>query len=382
MEFKLTREQKRLRKDVLCFAQEHLSDDSESGNGSVPFSKDIWKKCSELKITGLHVPGSFGGLGYDSTDAGLALEGLGAGGAGGGVIMSLSAHLFSVVTPLMEFGSEAQKETFLSSLAEGTRIGASAMTEASTGTWNQDLSTTAERDGDSYILKGEKSFSINAPFADVFLIYAKTDQDAAIDDAITCFIVSKDATGLKVESVAKAVGSSDAPIGRVLLNDVRVPENAVLGEVGKGAEVFQHATTWERALLGSVYVGWLDALLEKCLKEARTRKQGDLPVGKHQSVSHKITDMKINLEVSRLLSRKAAWSLTHAQADDSSAPISKLFASESVLQSALDAVHVFGDYSILKEFQLNATIQDALDSNFLGGGAQAQRRAIVKALGL
>lgn len=382
MEFKLTREQKRMRKDVLCFAQEHLRDDSESGNGSVPFSKDIWKKCGELKITGLHVPDTHGGLGYDSTDTGLALEGLGAGGAGGGVIMSLSAHLFSVVTPLMEFGNEAHKKTFLSSLAEGALIGASAMTEARTGTWNQDLSTVAQKDGDSYVLNGEKSFSINAPVADVFLIYAKTEQDTAVEDGITCFIVPKDTAGLNVEVVEKSVGSSDAPIGRVLLNDVHVPVSGVLGGVGKGAEVFQHATTWERGLLGSVYVGWLDALVEKCIKEARTRKQGNLPVGKHQSVSHKITDMKINLEVSRLLSRKAAWSLTHAKADDASAPISKLFASESVLRSALDAVHVFGDYSILKEFQLNATLQDALDSNFLGGGAQAQRRAIVKALGL
>ena len=380
MEFKLTREQKRLRKDVLCFAQEHLCD--PSGNGSVSFSRAIWKKCGELKITGLHVPDTYGGLGYDTTDTGLALEGLGAGGTGGGVIMSLSAHLFSVVTPLMHFGNEAQKKTYLPSLADGTHMGASAMTEAGTGTWFHDLSTVAERDGDAYVLKGEKSFSINAPEADLFLIYAKTDQDADADNGLTCFIVPKDAPGLEVESIEKSVGSSDAPLGRVQLNEVRVPDSAILGGVGKGAEVFQRATTWERSLLGSVYVGWLDTLFERCIKEARTRKQGNLPIGKHQSVSHKITDMKINLEVSRLLSRKAAWSLTQAQADDASAPISKLFASESVLRSALDAVHIFGDYSILKEFQLNATLQDALDSNFLGGGAQAQRRAIVKALGL
>ena len=101
MEFKLTREQKRLRKDVLCFAKEHLVDASENGNGSVAFSREIWKKCGELKITGLHVPDTQGGLGYDSTDTGLALEGLGAGGAGGGMITSLSAHLFSVVSPLL-----------------------------------------------------------------------------------------------------------------------------------------------------------------------------------------------------------------------------------------------------------------------------------------
>ena len=382
MEFKLTREQKRLRKDVLCFAQEHLCDQSENGNGSLPFSRDIWKKCGELKITGLHVPDTFGGLGYDSTDTGLALEGLGAGGASGGVIMSLSAHLFSVVTPILHFGSEAQKHNLLTSLTDGTRIGASAMTETGTGTWNHNVTTVAEQDGDAFILRGEKSFSINAPEADLFLIYAKTDQQAGPDSSITCFIVPRDAAGLEVKPVEKTVGSSDTPVGQVSLNEVRVPEGAVLGGVGKGTEIFQLATAWERALLGSVYVGWLDNLVELCIKEARTRKQGDLPIGKHQSVSHKVTDMKINLEVSRLLSRKAAWSLTQAPADDASAPISKLFASESVLQSALDAVHIFGDYSIMKKFQLNATLQDALDSNFLGGGAQAQRRAIVKALGL
>jgi len=376
MEFKLTREQKRLRKDVLCFAKEHLFDASENGNGSVAFSREVWKKCGELKITGLHVPDTHGGLGYDSTNTGLALEGLGAGGVGGGMITSLSAHLFSVVSPLLHFGTEAQKNAYLPSLADGTRMGASAMTEDKTGTWSDDLATVAEKDGDSFVLTGQKSFTINAPEADFFLIYAKAG------DGITCFIVPKDASGLEVVPLEKSVGASDTPVGRVHLNEVRVPESAVLGSVGEGKKVFELAATWERGMLGSVYVGWLDNLVEMCIKEARTRKQGDLPIGKHQSVSHKVTDMKINLEVSRLLSRKAAWSLSQEQADDASAPISKLFASESVLQSALDAVHVFGDYSILKEFQLNATLQGALESNFLGGGAQAQRRAIVKALGL
>ena len=376
MEFKLTREQKRLRKDVLCFAKEHLFDASENGNGSVAFSREIWKKCGELKITGLHVPDTQGGLGYDSTDTGLALEGLGAGGAGGGMITSLSAHLFSVVSPLLHFGTDVQKNAYLPSLADGSQMGASAMTEDKTGTWSDDLATVAEKDGDSFVLTGQKSFSINAPEADLFLVYAKTG------DGITCFIVQKDAAGLDVVPLEKSVGASDTPVGRVHLNEVRVPESAVLGGVGEGKKVFELAAKWERGMMGSVYVGWLDNLVEMCIKEARTRKQGDLPIGKHQSVSHKVTDMKINLEVSRLLSRKAAWSLSQEQADDASAPISKLFASESVLQSALDAVHVFGDYSILKEFQLNATLQGALESNFLGGGAQAQRRAIVKALGL
>lgn len=381
MEFKLTREQKRLRKDVLCFAKEHLFDASENGNGSVAFSRDVWKKCGELKITGLHVPDTHGGLGYDSTDTGLALEGLGAGGAGGGMITSLSAHLFSVVSPLLHFGSDAQKNAYLTSLADGTHMGASAMTEDKTGTWSDDLATVAEKDGDSFVLTGQKSFSINAPEADLFLVYAKTNS-GGVGNGITCFIVPKDASGLDVVPLEKSMGASDTPVGRVHLNEVRVPESAILGGVDEGKKVFEWAATWERGMLGSVYVGWLDNLVEMCIKEARTRKQGKLPIGKHQSVSHKVTDMKINLEVSRLLSRKAAWSLSQEQADDASAPISKLFASESVLQSALDAVHVFGDYSILKEFQLNATLQDALESNFLGGGAQAQRRAIVKALGL
>lgn len=377
MDFKLTREQKRIRKDVLCFAQEQLSASASGGQSPVAFSRSVWKTCGELKITGLHIPESSGGLGYDATNAGLALEGLGAGGIGGGLAMSLATHLFSVATPLLHFGSDAQKQAFLPSLADGSMLGASAMTESDTGTWHDGLATTAVQEGDAFVLNGEKSFSINAPEADLFLIYATTGTEE-----LSCFIVPKDTAGLEVAPIEKLVGTPGTPIGKVHMKDVRVPKSALLGDAGQGAAIFHLATTWERSLVGSVFVGWLDKLVDLCIMEARTRKQGNVPVGKHQSVSHKIADMKINLEVSRLLSRKAAWSLMQPHVDSASAPVSKLFASESVLQGSLDAIHIFGDYSILQEFQLNTTLQNALESNFLGGSAQSQRISIVKALGL
>ena len=376
MEFKLTREQKRLRKDFVCFAQEHLGGDAPT------FSRAQWQKCGEQHVTGLHVPEGFGGPGYDASTVGLALEGLAAGGADGSMLTILSAHLFSVISPVLEFGSEAQKTAYLSALASGTKLGASAMTEEGAGTRFMDLSTSATHDGDHFVLQGKKTFCINAPEADLFLIYARTDENATIEAGLTCFVIEKSTEGLTVEPVEKQLGSTGIPVGNVVLDNVRVSQDAVLGGTGKGGAVFQYASLWERSLLGSLYVGRLEHLLDACVSEARTRKEGDLPVGKHQSVSHAITDIKIRLEVSRLLSRKAAWSLSQPQADTSSAPISKLFASDSILRSTLDAVQIFGDYSILKAYQLDNTLQDALDSNFLAGNAQSQRTAIAKSLGL
>ena len=380
MDFKLTREQKRLRKDFVCFAQEQLRGQAESDNAL--FSRDLWNKCGEMNVTGLHVPEAFGGPGYDALTVAIALEGLGVGGADGNMLTPLSAHLFSVTSPIIALGTDSQKSAYLSSLASGERLGASAMTEEGAGTRFMDLGTTASLEGDQYVLQGTKTFCINAPEADLFLIYAKTDEKASIEAGLTCFIVEKGTEGLTVEPVEKILGSTGIPVGNVALNQVRVSKQAILGGEGNGGAVFQLASNWERSMLGSLYVGRLEHLLESCIKEARTRKEGPEPIGKKQSVSHAITEIKIRLEVSRLLSRKAAWSLSQKQPEESSAPISKLFASESVLRSTLDAVQIFGDYSILKTYQLHEALKDSLDSNFLAGNAQAQRTAIAASLGL
>ena len=380
MDFKLTREQKRLRKDFVCFAQEHHGEEPASEEEG--FSRELWQKCGEINITGLHVPEAFGGPGYDATTVAIALEGLGAGGTDGSMLTTLSAHLFSVLSPLMEFGTEKQKSMYLSSLGSGTLLGASAMTEEGAGTRFMDLGTTATQEDEHFVLQGKKTFCINAPEADLFLIYAKTDKKATIEAGLTCFIVENGTAGVTVEQVEKQLGSANIQVGHVLLDQVRISQNAVLGGIGKGGTVFNHASQWERSLLGSMYVGRLEHLLNACINEARTRKEGDLQIGKTQSVSHAITDIKIRLEVSRLLSRKAAWALSQTQTNTSSAPISKLFTSESILRSVLDAVQIFGDYSILKTYQLENTLQDALDSNFLAGNSQSQRRAIARSLGL
>ena len=377
MDFKLTRDQKRLRREILRFAQEQMV---EEDNQPAAYSKNLWKKCSAQKITGLHIPELYGGRGLDLIDTALAMEGLGAGGSGGDILRSLSSHLFSVVTPLLEFGNETQKRTYLPNLASGALIGASAMAELTTGTWNSNISTMAKKEGDSYVLRGKKSFSINAPEANIFLIYATNEQDK--ERAISCFIVPADTPGLHVAPVSKAIVPQDTPVGDVHLDDVHVPVSALLGEAGQGTAIYQRVMAWERCLMSSVYVGWLEKLVDLCIQEARIRKQGDVPIGKRQSVSHPIADMKIRLEVSRLLSRKSAWALALSPSDSAIAATSKLFSSESMTKSALDTIQIFGDYGVFNEFQFSSTLQNALDSHFLGGSAQAQRMSIAKALGL
>ena len=382
MEFELTREQKRVRKDIACFAKEQLEGSATPEKTGTCFPRDLWKRCAEMKITGLHIPDSYGGLGYGPIDIALSLEALGSGCSNGSLLAGLAAQLFLCETPIHAYGTEAQKTSYLPGLIDGSSIAASAFAEATTSAEYSAIACEALQQEDSFVLSGEKLFSINAPVAQVFLIYARTAPHTQDAPGITCFIVDRDAEGLSVEALEKQAGSPRLIAGKVTLDGVRVSSNGVLGDIGKGNQVYEKALQWERSLLGALYVGQLERILNACIKESRTRIRGDKPTGKRQSVSHAITDMKIRLEVSRLLSRQAAWNLTREHPDTISAPLTKLYSSESLLQSTIEAVHIFGDFSLLEPLQLGSALENAIDSNLFGGSPQSQRSAIAHALGM
>ena len=380
MEFKLTKEQRRLKKDVHCFAQEQLKDEAlAQREKNHQFSQALWDKCGEQRIQGLHVPEAYGGMAYDGIQMALAMEAMGKGCDDAGLLVSLTTQMFGGAAPLMAFGTESQKSQFLPGLADGSLIATSAIQEADAGSDYDNLATTAVSDGDSFIINGEKSSLINGPIANLALVYAVTDSEKGFEGGVTCFLVDTLASGVNSEETPDTSGYRTASIGRLTFTDVKVPAQAVLGSVGSGAEVYNAGVAWERGILSAMHVGRMEHLLDKAILHARTQKSNGLPVGKKQSVSHKVTDMKIRFEVARLLSYKAAWSFENNKEVASNASIAKLFATDSRVQSELDAAQIFGG---LFGGTAGRSIQEANEATLYAGTAAAQRNTIAKSMGL
>lgn len=381
MNFDLSPEQKLLRDEISRFARSELNEGVRERDRDQEFPRELWNKCGEMKLQGLPVDEEHGGGGLDALDTAIALEAFGYGCDDGGLVFAVCAHLLACVVPIWKHGTPEQKERWLPGLCEGSTIAVNGMTEPDSGSDAFAMSTRAERDGDGWVLNGAKTFSSNGPVADLALVYAVTDPGKGFG-GITAFVVEKDAGGFRAGQKFEKMGLRSCPIGELVLEDVRVGDDAVLGGIGAGATVFSQSMDWERALLGATHVGTMERLLEGSIQHARTRKSGSQPIGKNQAISHKIADMKVRLEASRLLVYQAAWRLERTRASAIDASIAKLVVSESLVESAHEAVQILGGYGFLVEQGVERTLRDSVASTIYSGTNEMQRNIIARWLGL
>lgn len=381
MNFDLSPEQKLLRDEISRFARSELNEGVRERDRDQEFPRELWNKCGEMKLQGLPVDEEHGGGGLDALDTAIALEAFGYGCDDGGLVFAVCAHLLACVVPIWKHGTPEQKERWLPGLCEGSTIAVNGMTEPDSGSDAFAMSTRAERDGDGWVLNGAKTFSSNGPVADLALVYAVTDPGKGFG-GITAFVVEKQAGGFSAGQKFEKMGLRSCPIGELVLEDVRVGEDAVLGGVGAGATVFSQSMDWERALLGATHVGTMERLLEGSIQHARTRKSGSQPIGKNQAISHKIADMKVRLEASRLLVYQAAWRLERTRAAAIDASIAKLVVSDSLVESAHEAVQILGGYGFLVEQGVERTLRDSVASTIYSGTNEMQRNIIARWLGL
>ncbi|HEY7471959.1 MAG TPA: acyl-CoA dehydrogenase family protein [Gemmatimonadota bacterium] len=381
MNLDLTPEQKLLRDEIVRFARSELNAGARERDRDQEFPRDLWLKCGEMKLQGLPVSEEHGGGGLDALGTAIALEALGYGSEDGGLVFAICAHLLACVVPIWKHGTDEQKRRWLPGLCDGSTIAVNGMTEPDSGSNAFDMRTRAARDGDGWVLNGTKTFSSNGPVADLALVYAVTDPGKGFS-GITAFVVEKASRGFRAGQKFEKMGLRSCPIGELVLEEVRVGDDAVLGGEGAGATVFSQSMDWERACLGATHVGTMQRLLEGAIAHARTRKSGGQPIGKHQAVSHKIADMKVRLEASRLLVYQAAWRLEQTRAAAIDASIAKLHVSDSLVQSAHDAVQIMGGYGFLVEQGLERTLRDSVASTIYSGTNEMQRSIIARWLGL
>ena len=382
MDFSLTPDQTTLRDSIIRFARETLNDGATERDREQAFPRELWLKCGDMGLPGLPVPEEYGGSGLDPLSTAVALDALGYACRDGGLVFSICAHLLSCVVPLWHFGTEEQRRRYLPSLCSGRLVGVHAMTEPASGSDAFALKTRAERDGDGFRIRGTKTFISNGPVADLVIVFAATDPAKGYHGGVTAFLVETTAPGFVVSQRFEKMGLRTSPLGELIFEDLRVGPEAILGGVGGGSGVFTHAMDWERVCLFASQVGTMERLLEASIKHARTRSQFGQAIGKFQAVSHRIVDMKVQVEAARLLTYRAASRLGHTRTVSMDAAMAKLFVSESLVQTALGAVQVHGGYGYMTEFEVERALRDAVGSTIYSGTSEMQRNIIARWLGL
>lgn len=381
MDFSWSAEQLALRDAVLAFGRSLPVGDLGLRDRDAIFNRDLWRRCGDFGIQGLPFPSEFGGGGADILTAVLALESLGSVCPDNGLLFGLGAQMWSVQMPILRHGTEEQCQRYLPGLCRGERIGAHAMSEPDSGSDAFALRTTARAEGDCYVLQGTKTFVSEAPVADLFLVFATVDP-AKGALGITGFLVDRETPGLRVGAPIGKMGLRTSPMAEVVLDECRVPVANRLGREGRGAAIFNDSMEWERALILAPFLGTLERLLQTSVRHARERRQFGRPIGQFQAVANRIVDMRVRLEAARLLLYRAAAAKASDASPGPAAAIAKLYLSEAMVQSGLDAVQVRGGYGYTTEYEVERDLRDAVGGTLYSGTSEIQRNLVARALGL
>jgi alkylation response protein AidB-like acyl-CoA dehydrogenase len=383
MDFALSPEQLELSYAVFNFAREQLSDDLVARDGSGSFSRELWQKCAQFGLLGLSIPAEYGGQGQDLLTTIVAMEALGRGCRDNGLVFSLNAQMWACQMPLLRYGTEAQKHEWLPKLVSGEAIGAHAITEPGAGSDVFSLTSRAEPSNGGYRLNGVKTFSTNAPVADLVLTFAYIERSAEHKSKLlTAFLVPRATPGMSFGQSLSKMGLRTSPMSEVVFEDCYVPETARLGPEGAGAAIFNSAMEWERACIFASHVGAMERLLDDCISYARSRRQFGQPIAKFESVANKIVDMKVSLEASRLLLYYAGWLHGQGKSTVMESAIAKLFVSENHVRSALNALQLFGGYGYMTDYPIEREVRDALSGTLYSGTSEMQRKIIARCLRL
>jgi hypothetical protein len=381
MDFSWTDEQLAFKNAVIKFAQKELNNGVVDRDQKGELSLENWQKCAQFGIQGLPIPEEYGGSGADVMTTLLAMEGLGYGCRDNGLIFAINAQMWAVELPILVFGTPEQKQKYLPGLCRGEIIGAHGMTEPDSGSDAYSLRTRADKADGGWVLNGTKMFVTNAPLADVAVVFATVDPSKG-RSGITGFIVEKGMPGFSISQHIDKMGLRTSPMAEIILQNCFVPDENRLGPIGAGTSIFTNSMGWERSSILGSHIGAMEHQLETCVRYARERKQFGQPIGRFQSVSNRLADMKVRLETARLLLYKVAWVKQQGKSAVMEAALAKLYLSECFVQSSLDAIRIHGGYGYMTEFEVERDLRDAIGGTIYSGTSDIQRTIISRLLGV
>ncbi|TKX60052.1 acyl-CoA dehydrogenase [Halorubrum sp. SS7] len=378
MEFTLTEEQRQIRDTVAEFVDEEVVPRAAEIDETDEFPADLVEEMADLGLMGMPFPVEYEGAGLDYHSYAIGLEEISRGSGGLGTVVA--AHTSLAGNMLYEFGDEAQKEEYLTALNTAEDIGAFALSEAEAGSDVPAMSTTAERDGDGYLVNGGKLWISNGSVADTVTLFAKTDPDAG-RKGISSFIVRpEEDDGFVVEGTEDKLGDKGCPTAELRFDDMWIPEERRLGEEGEG---FVHALktlNGGRITIAARSVGIARAALDEAKSYAQQREQFDRPISDFQAIQHKLADMDTKARAAELLMHEAADLKMRGDDYIKEAAQAKLYASEIAREVANEGIQIHGGYGYTKDFPAERFYRDAKLSEIYEGTSEVLRNTIAQQL--
>ncbi|MFL6142896.1 MAG: acyl-CoA dehydrogenase family protein [Labedaea sp.] len=376
MDLVLTDEQAALRELARDFIDAEVVPHAAAWDRAEAVDRSIVDKLAKVGFLGLTIPEAYGGSGGDHLAYCLMMEELGRGDTAVRGIVSVSLGL--VGKTILTFGTEEQKQRWLPRLCSGESLACFGLTEPDTGSDAASLSTRAVRDGDDWVITGSKMFITNGTWADVALVFARTGEPGA--RGISAFLVPTNASGFTHREIKGKLGLRGQSTGELILDGVRVPDTARLGEEGKGFRVAMSALDKGRMSVAAGCVGLARAALEASLRYAAERTQFGKPIAGFQLVQEMLADMAVSTDAARLLVWRVADLVDRGRPFSTEASMAKLFASENSVNAANLAIQVFGGYGYLDEYPVAKYLRDARVLTLYEGTSQVQKLLIGRAL--
>ncbi|GAB4171157.1 MAG: acyl-CoA dehydrogenase AcdA [Geothermobacteraceae bacterium] len=379
MTFELTEEQNLIRQTVREFAEKEIAPGVEERDEAERFDRALmYDRLGELGLTGIVFPEEYGGAGADYISYAIAVEELSR--VCGSTGVTLSAHLSLGANPIYLFGTEEQKQKFLTPLATGEKMGAFALTEPEAGSDAGGTRTTAVRDGDEWVLNGTKIFCTNGGEAETYIVFARTDKEAQKHHGISAFIVEKDTPGFTFGKKEKKLGIRSSPTRELVFDNCRIPAANLLGEEGQGFKIAMKTLDGGRIGIAAQALGIAQGAFEAALNWSRERKQFNQPISAFQAIQFKLADMATEIEAARLLVYQAAWKASAGLSYGKDSAMAKMYASDVAMKVTTEAVQIFGGYGFTREFPAERMMRDAKITQIYEGTNEVQRIVISAAL--
>ncbi len=372
--FELTREQKMAQKMFRDFAETEIRPLVRDMDEAEELDMDLLAKMQKYGFFGIPYGKEYGGCGGDVMTYALAMEEVSKVDASVGITMSV--HTSLCCSCIAENGTEEQKQKFLRPLVDGSKFGCFGLTEPSAGTDASGVLTTADKDGDFYVLNGQKVFTTNSGFADIFIIFALTDKALGGAKGMSAFIVPRETPGIAVGKNIPRMGIRAASNCEVALTDVRVPKENLLAVEGKGYKIAMGALAGGRIGIGAQCVGIAQGAIDEAIKYVKERKQFGKEIAKFQNTQFTLALMQTKTDAARYMVWRAATAKDNHENYTSLAAECKLFASDVAMEVTRAAVQLFGGYGYSREYPVEKKLRDAKITEIYEGTSEAMKMIV------
>jgi len=374
VDFALTEEQQQLRTLAREFAEKEIAPKAAHHDQTGEFPREICRKAWELGLMNTHVPAAYGGPGLGVLDGCMLAEEIAWGCTGIGTAMEANTL---AEAPVIVGGSDEQKKRFLTPMTKEFRLAAYCVTEPQAGSDVQGIKTAAHRVGEDYVLKGSKMWITNGSVADWYFVVAYTDPSQRYK-GMSAFVVPRDSPGIEVGKKEQNLGQRASDTRAVTFNDVKVPKANLIGQEGKGFFLAMSAFDHSRPIVSAAAVGLARSAMEHAIRYANERTTFGVPIHKHQALAFMVAETAMKIEAARLLVWQSAWKIDRGQRNTREAACAKAFAADTAMQTALDAVQIFGGYGYSREYPVEKLMRDAKIFQIYEGTSQIQRLIIAK----